>query len=489
MSSKVPPYVVTKTKNEFSVRGTGEGQNALVSIIVDCAPPSSCKRRKFYYTRDEGYYRLPERGLEADAYLAVFEQNGAPERYAHKMLCWTLEKLVKEGLLFRRSYIMTEADGEEGDIFVKQFEGLGFKFLSAHDETEREWPGEAGGLMGATLADICERLKNEVRLYDLFGPPSLPSNATAPASNRADTLSKLAHVRRVLTRWNFGNSRQVNLEIQPNQYINVIGHAHVVRAHQAPKMDVTTTIRVYQEAGVKAVISLDRHNLSRFKIALNNSNIAHYLINIQDFQPPSIDNIREIIGYLSRHIGETVAIHCGEGWGRTGTVLTALLLTTPFGNIQARKYKHKQGILHMGHYSEEKTLNTYVGVIEAINLIREKDWVNVGEASFENKCDWNAIKDRDNRSISCKNNTCEDFNSIGTLCSVETEQQVRFLERIYRYQLSQVGTGKTVRRKKQIKQTVEELKAKCKRRGIRGYSRLRKNELIQLLSGHRNTAY
>lgn len=140
-------YVVTaNTEGVMTV----EGANALVSIVLEREP----------WGGDDGYYRVQDPNFYSDARVsrlyAGHSGPRAPRGYARRMLCWALLRLVDEGRLSGASYLVLEADGSDGDRLVGMYERMGFKFLSADRRAEADWPGEAGGLMGATVAEVLE---------------------------------------------------------------------------------------------------------------------------------------------------------------------------------------------------------------------------------------------------------------------------------------------------------------------------------------------
>ncbi len=58
---------------------------------------------------------------------------------------------------------------------------------------------------------------------------------------------------------------------------------------------------------------------------------------VPDFEPPPLDDLRRAIAFIRQSIdaGQRVAVHCGAGIGRTGTVLAAFLVTEGCGPDEA----------------------------------------------------------------------------------------------------------------------------------------------------------
>lgn len=79
-------------------------------------------------------------------------------------------------------------------------------------------------------------------------------------------------------------------------------------------------------AGVKLLVNLHESAHSSDTLAKNGVRCVH--LPVQDFTPPTQEQLqegtREMAAALAR--GETVAVHCGAGLGRTGTLVACHLL-------------------------------------------------------------------------------------------------------------------------------------------------------------------
>lgn len=86
-------------------------------------------------------------------------------------------------------------------------------------------------------------------------------------------------------------------------------------------------LQFIHRAGVKAIVNLcaecyDLHEVEK------NSGFEVYHLPIADEEAPDINDLDEVIGWMSRQIksGNPVLVHCRYGIGRTGTIVLAFLI-------------------------------------------------------------------------------------------------------------------------------------------------------------------
>jgi protein-tyrosine phosphatase len=102
----------------------------------------------------------------------------------------------------------------------------------------------------------------------------------------------------------------------------------------------------------------------------------HYIpMAIEDYLPPSVELFEQAFDIIetSTNEGKKVGIHCGEGFGRTGSMLAAiklkeLMLNTPLEQLEEEKNERIQigGTL----VTEEKTVPCTPRVKQAIEAVR-----------------------------------------------------------------------------------------------------------------------
>ena len=84
----------------------------------------------------------------------------APKLFVRKLLCHLL-KLIQTNKKFEKfnftenSVVVLEADGSDNNDLVKKvYEPMGFTMLSSDESSEKDYPGEAGGLMMSHIKTI-----------------------------------------------------------------------------------------------------------------------------------------------------------------------------------------------------------------------------------------------------------------------------------------------------------------------------------------------
>lgn len=87
----------------------------------------------------------------------------------------------------------------------------------------------------------------------------------------------------------------------------------------------------------------------------SDSSLKYYNFPIKDFTNPSLDQLTKIVSIIkkaSKTFGGQVVIHCGEGMGRTGTVLTYIVMKSDLAN---NLNKGAGGQCKLGHYRKNQT--------------------------------------------------------------------------------------------------------------------------------------
>jgi atypical dual specificity phosphatase len=91
-----------------------------------------------------------------------------------------------------------------------------------------------------------------------------------------------------------------------------------------PKRD--TALAALQEQGISVLINL--HEQAHLNARLQAYGLSSVYIPIKDFSAPSSEQLRRAIAAIDEAVGQgqRVAVHCGGGLGRTGTVLACYLV-------------------------------------------------------------------------------------------------------------------------------------------------------------------
>jgi len=81
------------------------------------------------------------------------------------------------------------------------------------------------------------------------------------------------------------------------------------------------------ERGVRLVVSLTESPPDRDAMARNNIECLH--LPVPDFTAPRLEDIRRFVEHarFHRHEHHAIAVHCGAGIGRTGTLLACYLVS------------------------------------------------------------------------------------------------------------------------------------------------------------------
>ena len=119
--------------------------------------------------------------------------------------------------------------------------------------------------------------------------------------------------------------------------------------------------------GIRAIVSLT--TLSLEEVTLSQRDITYLHLPIQDMHPPSMEDVRHFMEFvLARESeGRPIAVHCGAGLGRTGTLLACYLV---FNGTRAEDSVQRLRELRPGSVEtveQEALVRAYSQYIGAVN--------------------------------------------------------------------------------------------------------------------------
>jgi len=181
--------------------------------------------------------------------------------------------------------------------------------------------------------------------------------------------------------------RELSFDFMGKKNVVVSGLAHPIRYNSSDDL----TINYLKERGVSTLISLDEtkyeqnkqphHEVIRKKWISHNKQHIHF--EFKDFTAPSLEMYENFFHIVYKNIQDNahIAIHCGEGFGRTGTMLAALAVY----ELIEYAYFHKvllsiKSVLSNNIQSGNSKLRCSPIVVQAIEKVRN---VIGGERSVE----------------------------------------------------------------------------------------------------------
>ena len=210
-----------------------------------------------------------------------------------------------------------------------------------------------------------EEEREEEREEDDFGLATLFEDAAAAAA-----ATEFADENPATTEANAfkpTNYRAIEFNIG-GKSVEIGGMARPSFSGQDPKQ----ACEFLKKEGYTTLISLD-YEQKNDKIATD-AGLTYVNQNVLDFTAPSIEQLDQIYDNINNCVagGGKPAIHCGEGFGRTGTVLAAiklkeLMLAAPMDELDNQEMSES---VHLGHYGGNKSVLCTPMVKQAIELVR-----------------------------------------------------------------------------------------------------------------------
>jgi hypothetical protein len=119
------------------------------------------------------------------------------------------------------------------------------------------------------------------------------------------------------------------------------------------------SFQTLKDTGHKTMISLDDRKEEIMEESCRTNSIERIVSNVKDFTPPSEDQYKEIYDIVKKST-DPVVIHCGEGYGRTGSVLAGIMIQAALENMTPNQLlnhntENRTCSIQTGHYDGNKT--------------------------------------------------------------------------------------------------------------------------------------
>jgi len=119
-------------------------------------------------------------------------------------------------------------------------------------------------------------------------------------------------------------------------------------------------LRWLKDVGIKAIICLNKeHPLDNGQVA--SLGLEYLLIPVRDFAAPRLEEIAEFVKFATEMIGQNmpVVVCCGAGIGRTGTMLSAYLVSQCASPEEALKLVEEKRGIGVESYEQREAIFEY----------------------------------------------------------------------------------------------------------------------------------
>lgn len=113
-------------------------------------------------------------------------------------------------------------------------------------------------------------------------------------------------------------------------------------AHPDGSGDCDEALAELTEKGITALASLDETGIPLYLIADHDFHYLH--LPVPDFGVPRNEQVLQFIDFVNKERagGRKVAVHCGAGYGRTGTMIACYLISTGMSPEEAIRHVRRK---------------------------------------------------------------------------------------------------------------------------------------------------
>lgn len=173
----------------------------------------------------------------------------------------------------------------------------------------------------------CQRIAQRPQVSKSVISSQSPRCVSQPAPRSPSTMSREWQRFEPVTR-NILTGKRLFRSSAPNY------SEDVPKPYDASQKLTVSAVRYLQDKGIVGIISLNAFPYKYSERSLLYSvGIDYKHIPIEDFKAPALDDIDDAWDFFMDH--RSTLVHCGYGWGRTGTMITALQLCCTDGRYPA----------------------------------------------------------------------------------------------------------------------------------------------------------
>lgn len=157
------------------------------------------------------------------------------------------------------------------------------------------------------------------------------------------------------------NFREVTKNVLPNHRLFRASSPNYIGMDLTQKL-TKESLDFLVEKGINRVISLNQFPYTDVELAsLEAAGIKYLHLPVKDFQPPTIEQLSKAFEfYRAEPDGASTLVHCGAGYGRSGTCVSAIQLFCTSG-----KFPEERGWMYENSVEKEAQM-------EVLREVREQ---------------------------------------------------------------------------------------------------------------------